>query len=262
MTDQPAAERGPILIIGSARSGTTMLRLILDSHPRISCGEETHLLQTMEPALGKHWRLLDRYGFPREYWTSRLADFYGGAMSDYAARRGKARWADKDPSNTLLLPFAGELFPDAQYIHLIRDGHDVVASHKDRWGYRSGVRAARGAWRKYVETARAFGAGQPEGRYHELRYEALVAEPETQLRALFAFLGEDWDPAVLEFDKAEHDGTERYSRFTAQRRSEGGDGSTIYRSRVGAGKDSLDPVLRTMLHRSSGSLLRELGYLD
>lgn len=239
-----------------------MLRLILDSHPRISCGEETHLLQTMEPAMGKHWRLLERYGFPREYWTTRLATFYGGAMTDYAARRGKARWADKDPSNTLLLPFADELFPDAQYVHLVRDGHDVVASHKDRWGYRSGVRAARGAWRKYVETARAFGARQPEGRYHELRYEALVADPETQLRALFAFLGEAWDPAVLEFDKAEHDGTERYSSFTARRRSEGGDGSTIYRSRVGAGRSSLDPVLRTMLHRSSGDLLRELGYLE
>jgi hypothetical protein len=138
----------------------------------------------------------------------------------------------------------------------------VVASHKDRWGYRSGVRAARGVWRKYVETAREFGARQPAGRYHEVRYEALVAEPEPRLRELFAFLGEDWDPAVLEFDRAEHDGTERYSRFTAQRRSEGGDASTIYRSRVGAGKDSLDPVLRTMLHRSSGALLRELGYLD
>ncbi len=262
MTDQPGAERGPILIIGSARSGTTMLRLMLDSHPRISCGEETHLLRTLEPAMGTHWRLLERYGFPRAYWTARFAEFYGGAMADYAARRGKARWADKDPSNTMVLPFAEELFPDAQYIHLIRDGHDVVASHKDRWGYRSGVRAARGAWRKYVETAREFGARLPEGRYLELRYEELVAEPEPQLRALFGFLGEEWDPTVLSFDKVEHDGTERYSEFTAQRRSEGGDGSTIYRSRVGAGKETLDPVLRTMLHRSSGTLLRDLGYLD
>jgi hypothetical protein len=262
MTDQPGVERGPILIIGSARSGTTMLRLILDSHPRISCGEETHLLQTMEPAMTRHWRLLERYGFPRAYWTARLAAFYGGAMADYAARRGKARWADKDPSNTMLLPFADELFPDAQYVHLIRDGHDVVASHRDRWGYRSGLRAARGVWRRYVDTAREFGARQPPGRYQELRYEALVAEPEAQLRDLFAFLGEAWDPAVLEFDRAQHDGTERYSRFTAQRRSEGGDASTIYRSRVGAGRGSLDPVLRTLLHRSSGNLLRELGYLD
>lgn len=261
MTDPSGTERGPILIIGSARSGTTMLRLILDSHPRISCGEETHLLQTMEPALGRHWRLLERYGFPRDYWTTRLAEFYGGAMADYAARRGKARWADKDPSNTLLLPFVDELFPDAQYVHLVRDGHDVVASHRERWGYRSGVRAARGAWRRYVEAARAFGARQPAGRYHEVRYEALVAEPEARLRELFDFLGEAWDPAVLEYDKADHDGVDRHTRFTAQRRSEGGESSTIYRSRVGAGRSSLDPVLRTMLHRSSGDLLRELGYL-
>jgi hypothetical protein len=262
MTDQAGAERRPIFIIGSARSGTTMLRLILDSHPRISCGEETHLLKTLEPALSKHWRLIERYGFPRAYWTARLAVFYGGAMADYAARRGKARWADKDPTNTLVLPFADELFPDAQYVHLIRDGHDVVASHKDRWGYVAAVRAARGAWRKYVETARTFGARLPATRYHEVRYEDLVAEPETELRALLTFLGEEWDPAVLSFDKAHHDGTERYSAFTAKRRNEGGDGSTIYRSRVGAGRETLDPVLRTMLHRSSGALLRDLGYID
>jgi hypothetical protein len=261
MTDQQGTERGPILIIGSARSGTTMLRLMLDSHPRISCGEETHFLQTMEPVVGRNWRLVERYGFPREYWIARLAELYGGAMAEYAARRGKQRWADKDPATTLLLPFADELFPTAQYVHLMRDGHDVVASHRDRWGYRSAVRAARGAWRRYVESARGFGAGLPAGRYRELRYERLVAAPETELRALFAFLGEEWDPAVLEFDRAEHDGTERYSRFTDQRRSEGGDDSTIYRSRVGAGRSSLDPVLRTMLHRSSGALLRELGYL-
>lgn len=262
MIDQPDPSRGPILIVGSARSGTTMLRLILDSHPRISCGEETHLLQTMEPALGRHWRLLQRYGFPREFWTSRLAAFYGGAMADYATRRGKVRWADKDPSTTLLLPLADELFPDAQYIHLIRDGHDVVASHRDRWGYRSGVRAARGAWRRYVEAARAFGTRLPADRYLEIRYEDLVADPEARLRAMFDFLGEAWDPAVLEYDKAEHDGVERHTQFTAQRRSEGGENSTIYRSRVGAGRASLDPVLRTMLHRSSGDLLRELDYLD
>jgi hypothetical protein len=113
-----------------------------------------------------------------------------------------------------------------------------------------------------VETARTFGARLPATRYHEVRYEDLVAEPETELRALLGFLGEEWDPAVLAFDNAQHDGTERYSRFTAQRRSEGTDGSVIYRSRVGAGRETLDPLLKTMLHRSSGSLLRDLGYIE
>jgi hypothetical protein len=205
---------------------------------------------------------VERYGFPKRYWDERLATFYGGAMADYATRRGKQRWADKDPSNTLLLPFVDRLFPDAQYIHLLRDGHDVVASHRDRWGYRSGARAARGAWKRYVEAARAFGASLPPGRFHELRYERLVEDPEAELRTLVDFLGEDWDPAMLAFDQAEHDGTERYQGFTAQRRAEGGEDSAIYRSRVGAGRSSLDPVLRTMLHRSSGGLLRELGYLE
>ena len=87
-----------------------------------------------------------------------------------------------------------------------------------------------------------------------------MSDPETELRRLFTFLGEDWDPAVLTFDKAEHDGTERYTQFTAERRSQGGDGNAVYQSRVGAGRSSLDPVLRTMLRRSSGSLLDELGY--
>jgi hypothetical protein len=264
MTDEPRtpdpAPTAPIFIIGSARSGTTMLRLMLDSHARISSGEETHFLQQMEPVVGKQWRLLERYGFPREYWLDRLRHLYGDFQAEYAARRGKVRWADKDPANTLLLPFVEELFPDAQYIHLLRDGHDVVASHRDRWGYRSGVRSARGAWRKYVEAARSFGDQAGPDRFLEVRYEALVSDPETQLRRMFAFLGEPWDPAVLAFDKAKHDGTERYTQFTAERRSQGGDGNAVYQSRVGAGRSSLDPVLRTMLRRSSGPLLDELGY--
>ncbi len=255
-----SAPTGPIFIVGSARSGTTMLRLMLDSHTRISSGEETHFLQQMEPVVGKQWRLLERYGFPREYWLDRLRHLYGDFQAEYAARRGKVRWADKDPANTLLLPFVDELYPDAQYIHLLRDGHDVVASHRDRWGYRSAARAARGAWRKYVEAARDFGATLGPGRFAEFRYEALVVDPEAELRRIFAFLGEAWDPAVLAFDRAEHDGTERYTRFTAERREQGGDGGAVYRSRVGAGRASLDPVLRTMLRRSSGALLDELGY--
>jgi hypothetical protein len=264
MTDEPASSpalpTAPIFVIGSARSGTTMLRLMLDSHARISSGEETHFLQQLEPVVGKQWRLLEPYGFPRTYWLDRLRHLYGDFQAEYAGRRGKVRWADKDPANTLLLPFVDELFPDAQYIHLLRDGHDVVASHRDRWGYRSGARAARGVWRKYVEAARTFGGTVGTARFLEVRYEALVADPEAELRPLFAFLGEAWDPAVLAFDQAEHDGTERYTQFTADRRKQGGDSGAVYQSRVGTGRASLDPVLRTMLRRSSGALLDELGY--
>jgi hypothetical protein len=102
----------------------------------------------------------------------------------------------------------------------------------------------------------------PQDRFLELRYEALVADPATHGQRVFEFLGEPWDPSVLDFDAADHAATERYRWFTAQRRDSGGDGATIYRSRVGAGRRSLDPLLRTLLRRRNGDLLRDLGYID
>jgi hypothetical protein len=235
---------------------------MLDSHPALACGEETHFLRELEPIVGRHWRMVAPYGFDRAYWLAHIREFYDSFQRDVLAQRGKLRWAEKDPTYTLQLPFIAEVFPDAQYIHLIRDGHDVVASFRDRWGYRSAARAARSEWRRYVMAGRALGATLPVDGYHELRYEALVADPEGAARDLLAFLGEPWDAAVLELDAAGHQATERYQRFTAERRRTGGDDSAIYRSRVGAGGSGLDPVLRRLLRSSSGELLRELGYLE
>jgi hypothetical protein len=250
----------PVFVIGAPRSGTTLLRLILDSHPRISCGEETHFLRDLGSIVGRHWDLVATYGFDRAWWVARIARFYATFQADVLARTGKARWAEKDPTYTLILELVDELFPDAVYVHLVRDGHDVVASFRDRWGYRSAVRAARGEWARYVRSARTLGARLPRERFLELRYERLVADPAAEARGLFDFLGEAWHPEVLDFDPAEHTATERYRRFTASRRQAAGETATIYRSRVGAGRAGLDPFLRALLRRGAGDLLDELGY--
>jgi hypothetical protein len=255
---EPAA---PVFVIGSPRSGTTLLRLILDSHPRISCGEETHFLRDLEAVVGRHWELVATYGLPRDWWLDRLRHLYLDFQTEVLTRSGKARWAEKDPTYTLHLAFVEELFPDALYVHLLRDGHDVVASFRDRWGYRSAARAARSEWARYVEAARGLGRRIDGSRFLELRYEQLVAEPEAEARRLFDFLGEEWRPEVLDFDPAGHSATGRYRWFTDLRRKEAGDQATIYRSRVGAGAASLDPFLRAVLRRRNGGLLRELGYL-
>ena len=255
-----ATAAAPIFVIGSPRSGTTLLRLILDSHPRISCGEETHFLRDLESVVGRNWELVATYGLARGWWLEHIRALYETFQAEVLARNGKSRWAEKDPTYTLHLPFIEELFPDALYIHLLRDGHDVVASFRDRWGYRSAARAARTEWARYVNAARALGDRLPAERFLELRYEDLVADPEVQGRRVFGFLAEPWDPAVLEFDPAEHSATDRYRWFTAQQREAGFDDRTIYRSRVGAGGDSLDPFLRALLRRRHGDLLHELGY--
>jgi hypothetical protein len=234
---------------------------MLDSHPRISCGEETHFLRDLEAIVGRHWPLVSTYGLERDWWLGRLRSLYSGFQSEVMARAGKERWAEKDPTYTLHLDFLEELFPDAVYVHLLRDGHDVVASFRDRWGYRSAARAARGEWARYVEAARALERRLDGSRFLEIRYEALVGDPESEGRRLFTFLGEAWQPEVLDFDPAEHTATGRYRWFTATRRAAGGETATIYRSRVGAGGASLDPFLRTLLRRRHGALLRELGYL-
>ena len=70
------ARPAPIFVIGSPRSGTTLLRLILDSHPRISCGEETHFLRDLGSIVGRHWDLVATYGFDRDWWLARIAGFY------------------------------------------------------------------------------------------------------------------------------------------------------------------------------------------
>jgi hypothetical protein len=251
----------PIFVIGSPRSGTTLLRLLLDSHTSISCGEETHFLRDLETIVGRDWPLVETYGLDRAWWLARIRWLYEEFQGEVLARSGKSRWAEKDPTYTLHLPFIEDLFPSAIYVHLLRDGHDVVASFRDRWGYTSAARAARSEWARYVRAAQALGRRLPADRFLELRYESLVSDPEPEARRLFDFLGEAWEPDVLAFDATEHRATDRYRWFTAQRRAAGGDDATIYRSRVGAGGKSLDPVLRTLLRRRNGELLRRLGYL-
>jgi hypothetical protein len=257
---RPVADGPPIFVIGSPRSGTTLLRLVLDSHPRISCGEETHFLRSLEAIVGRDWPLVETYGLPRTWWLARIRELYEGFQGEVLAASGKARWAEKDPTYTLHLPFIEALFPDARYVHLVRDGHDVVASFRDRWGYRSAARAARSEWARYVQAAMALGVRLGPERFLEVRYERIVADPERETRRLFAFLGEEWDARVIDFDPSEHAATERYRWFTAQRREAGGEAGTIYRSRVGTGGRSLDPLLRTILRRRHGRLLRQLGY--
>lgn len=255
----PSSRRAPIFVVGCQRSGTTLLRLILDAHPNISCGPETRFLADLAHVTGGSWRRLSQYGFPKQYWHAHIAAMFDAIKRDYASRAGKSRWADKTPMYALSLEFIDRLFPTCQVVHVIRDGRDVVASHRDRWGYLAALKAVR-KWPRYVHTARAAGAAMTPDRYHEVRYEDLVNEPEKTLRELLAFLDEPWDQAVLSHDRAQHDVPERYRRFASSRRRTAAGQGPIYRSRVGAHRRELDPLLRLLLRVVSGPTLRELGY--
>ncbi len=234
------------------------MRLILDSHPDISCGPETHFLSDLEAIVGRHWYQIELFGFEKDYWHTKIGEFFESFQMDYARARGKKRWADKTPKYARKLPFLNAVFPKSQFVHLIRDAYDVVASHRRRWGYRSAATCASRTWRESISMAREFGQTLPSSRYTELRYEQLVTEPESTVRGLLEYLEEPWIPGVLEYTQFDHDIHDRHDKLTEVRREE--DSRTIYQSRKGAGKKELDAFLKLLLLVRSGSLMKKLGY--
>lgn len=255
----PQDAGGPIFVVGCQRSGTTVLRLMLDSHPEISCGPETRFLAGLSRITGEDWRRLSQYGFDKDYWHAQVASFFDTIMSDYARSRGKRRWADKTPLYALSLDFLTQVFPTCQVIHVVRDGRDVVLSHRRRFGYGSALKAVV-KWPRYVETARATGAVLPPERYREVRYEELVTDTEGTLRGLVDWLGEEWHDAVLHFNETQHDVPEKYQQLTAQRREKESTHAAVYGARVGAHRRELDPLLRSLAWLFDRQALRALGY--
>lgn len=249
----------PIFVVGCQRSGTTLLRLMLDSHPNISCGPETRFLADFAKVTGEGWDRMGLYGFPKAYWYEKFAEFFDSFQTEYAKGRGKTRWADKTPRYALSLDFIDALFPDSHIVHVVRDGRDVVASHRDRWGYRSAVKAVE-KWPRYIRTAQAFGAGLPGDRYIEVRYERLVDDTESELRRLLTFLDEPWDAAVLDHENAPHDVAGQYESRSARRRETSGAGDAVYANRVGAHHRENDPLLRVLLWLRARRELKSLGY--
>lgn len=249
----------PIFIIGSPRSGTTLLRLVLDAHSGISCGPETSFLLDLQRILGPHWAHLSLYGFNETYWQRKIADFFATFQNDYAQRRGKVRWAEKTPHYTPQVGFLHTLFPDAQFVHLIRDGRDVVASHLKRWGRREAVRSIL-RWRSHVTVAQRFGAHVKPAQYYELRYEDLARQPETTLRGLLGFLQEDWEEGLLDYLNTPHDVMPTYGAQLARHRQNTGDTANIYASRIGAWRTELPWYLRLLFYRRAGNLLQALDY--
>ena len=189
-------------VVGCSRSGTTLLRAMLDAHPALAVPPESHF------ALAPNVRALRR-ALRRDPWFAlwgiEAPDLHGLGCADavravfaaYAAARGKPRYADKTPHYVSHLPELAARFPEAQFVHVVRDGRDVALSLLEvPWGPDTLEDAAR-HWRRRVLEGRD--AGLPPDRYRELRYEALVADPERELRALAPWLGLDYAGAMLAY---------------------------------------------------------------
>lgn len=151
----------------------------------------------------RHWRLPERVvknamsESPPGTFASAIRQVFGL----YAWQEGKQRYGDKTANYVLDIPLLAELFPEARFVHAIRDGRDVALSWLDT-GWDFGPQTVEEAalyWRYYIQRGRRTGAQLGPHRYCELHYEDLVADPAGALRDVCFFLGIEYNPAMLNF---------------------------------------------------------------
>lgn len=218
--------RGPIFVVGSMRSGSTMLRLILDSHPDIAIGAETGFMGALLAAKTiPNWRYGDRWyerlGCTEAEMDVRLHEFYGEMFARYAAAQGKRRWGEKTPFHTAHIPAMAQVFPDAVFVGIVRHPGAVAASLRDNFHYEF-IDAVSYWTATNLDLIRAGAALGP--RFVLCRYEDLVTDSEKSLRELVDWLEEPWSADVLEHHRVQRDkGAPRVV-----------DGSTSSRERIDA----------------------------
>ncbi|MDX9952960.1 MAG: sulfotransferase [Anaerolineae bacterium] len=207
-------------IVGADRSGTTLLQAMLDAHPDLAVLPETYWLSgalticrhSAEPHADfirfveqqERWSLLNLTHEALEAAVGAVQPFdLAAAMRAiyglYARNAGKQRWGDKTPYYLMhLLPLA-RLFPEAHFIHVIRDGRDQALSILAvPWGPTTLPQAAQ-QWRKQLGWARWCARKVPH--YIEVHYEELVSNPEQTLRRICAYLHLPWHPQMLEYPR-------------------------------------------------------------
>ena len=254
----------PIFIGGAPRSGTTLLRVMLDSHPNILCGPELRAF----PALASFSSQLRRFhgSTPTNNLSGATIDaaFRDLCMSflrPYHRRQQKKRIAEKTPANVLHFEELERLFPDGQFIHVVRDGRDVVASllgmdwRDSKTGAPQDItqdpEAAARAWATHVQCGLA---AERTGAAYRIHYEQLVCSPEETLRPLLDFLGEPWSPSMLDFHQ-------NPSIALGENESSAGRVSQpLDRAAIGRWRHALAPATARIVEDVAGPLLQELGY--
>jgi len=278
-------------IVGVGRSGTTLLRLMLDAHPHLAIPSETHFLAGMfdHPPEGKE-EFISMLTTAHTWADFRLE---AGELSEriaamgrfdlacavrtfyrmYASRFAKPRWGDKSPPYVQYIKPIFCLLPEARFIHMIRDGRDVALSYRDKWFGPAGKggEATAAFWQKTILGARAQAVDLPVGTYLEIRFEDLLAAPEATLRRVCEFLNLPWDVAMLAYHQNAAlrlgemgDRTDGHGNIIVSREKRCSihhhtlhppDSGQAGKWRLGLASTEIDGF-----HRVAGDLLGELGY--
>ncbi len=206
-------DKSPIFIIGTGRSGTTLLRQMLNAHPRIHITHEagfySYARHAPKDVSVRDWleRYFQTYSFaylglspatiraavPDPLPRADIVLAYQAILKQKAAQKGRGRWGDKNPLDTHNLAQIFSDFPDARVVYIMRDPRPTTLSfNRMPFGTASALfncllcRVQFDHIRPYLD------------RVLEVRLEDLTQDPQTTLRGILNYLGEEWDEAVLD----------------------------------------------------------------
>jgi sulfotransferase family protein len=278
-------------IVGMTRSGTTLLRLMLDSHPELTIPPETHFIpdligafnrgddtpETILPIFTENRRWGD-FGLSEKDLLKALKGVEPLDKPSYPARvfyqlyakkQGKKRWGDKTPGYATKLRRIQRTLREAHFIHMIRDGRDVALSLEQRQTGLTTEQVAR-RWRHRINRTRR--AAKEVPNYIEVRYEDLVTNPEATLERVCQFLKLDYHPKMLEYHRRAEDRLSEIERELPQEEEKRG---LSAESRVEAHQLTSEPPRAdhvalwkermsqedlAVFDEHAGELLTELGY--
>jgi hypothetical protein len=270
----------PIFIVGAGRSGTTLLQLMLNAHPRISVAGEIHFFDLILQIRNRVPSLAAEEDFERfcslvkqTYNFRHLAHgqealarverrlrstegrtyelVYRCLLEEFAAMEGAVRCGEKTPQNVRYIPEILRIFPQAKIVHMIRDPRDVVSSLvRMPWASPDVITNAL-KWKADVHsTVNLCGC---RSTYRELRYEDLVASPESCLRSLCSFIEEPFSPEMLNYH-------ETAGRHIVGEPWKEGTRRELYRRAVERWRDDLAEPQVAIVQWICGSELGRFGY--
>ncbi|KAJ8400057.1 hypothetical protein AAFF_G00400960 [Aldrovandia affinis] len=202
----------PLLFVGGVpRSGTTLMRAMLDAHPDVRCGEETRVIPRLL-ALRQAWgrsgperQRLEEAGVSQEVLDSAVSAF----LLEVIARHGEPAplLCNKDPFTLKSAVYLSRIFPNSKFLLMLRDGraavHSMISRHVTIAGFDlSSYRDCLSKWSRAVEAMLGQCLQVGSGRCLTVRYESLVLQPRTTMQRVLRFLSVPWNEAVLHHEDA------------------------------------------------------------
>jgi hypothetical protein len=206
------------VIVGMARSGTTLLRMMLDANSQLAIPPETNFGPALDAFERQGAGAAARAAVRSQAWgdfnisggefIQLVDDAQPGSFGDflrifyrlYAELQGKPRWGDKSPYYVTRMSAIHTHLPEARFIHIVRDGRDVALSLQPLWFGPSAPADIARWWVRTLESARHQGEGL--AHYMEVRYESLVLEPVPTLQRICEFVELEWEESMLDYHRA------------------------------------------------------------